>query len=96
MRLSGFSRFFAKSFLGAGVFKEASWSKAVYNMQKAVELDPGRIYHHLELAEIYLDQKQYQDARLQLHLVDSLPPREIMDSVYKRQGAGLERKLAKR
>jgi len=96
MRLSGFSRFFAKSFLGAGVFKEASWSKAVYNMQKAVELDPGRIYHHLELAEIYVDQKQYQDARLQLHLVDSLPPREIMDSVYKRQGAGLERKLAKR
>ena len=96
MRLSGFSRFFAKSFLGAGVFKEASWSKAIYNMEKAVELDPGRIYHHLELAEIYADQKRYNDARVQLHLVDSLPPRELMDSVYKRQGVSLQRQLAKR
>jgi tetratricopeptide (TPR) repeat protein len=96
MRLSGFSRFFAKSFLGAGIFKEASWSKAIYNMEKAVELDPGRIYHHLELAEIYADRKRYKDAENQLHLVDSLPRREIMDSVYKRDAAALQRRLAKR
>jgi regulator of microtubule dynamics protein 3 len=96
MRLSGFSRFFAKSFLGAGIFKEASWSKAIYNMEKAVELDPGRIYHHLELAEIYADRKRYRDAENQLRLVDSLPLREIMDSVYKRDAAGLQRRLAKR
>jgi regulator of microtubule dynamics protein 3 len=96
MRLSGFSRFFAKRFLGAGVFKEASWSQATYYMEKAVQLDPGRIYHHLELAEIYSDQKRYKDASAQLHVVDSLPPREIMDSVYKRQAATLQRGLAKR
>ncbi len=96
MRISGFSRFFAKSFLGAGIFKEASWSKAIYNMKKAVELDPGRIYHHLELAEIYADRKRYRDATTQLHLVDSLPPREILDSVYKRRAAALQRRLAKR
>jgi tetratricopeptide (TPR) repeat protein len=95
MRLSGFSRFFAKSFLGGGIFKDASWSKAIYNMEKAVELDPGRIYHHLELAEIYADRKRYNDAAQQLHLVDSLPAREIMDSAYKRQGASLERQLAR-
>jgi tetratricopeptide (TPR) repeat protein len=96
MRLSGFSRFFAKSFLGAGAFKDASWSKAIYNMEKAVELDPGRIYHHLELAEIYADRKRYPDAKRQLQLVDSLPSRETMDSAYKRQGASLRRRLAKR
>jgi Tfp pilus assembly protein PilF len=78
------------------VFKEASWSKAIYNMEKAVQLDPGRIYHHLELAEIYADRKRYKDASAQLHLVDSLPAREVMDSVYKRQGASFERRLAKR
>ena len=89
-------RFFAKSFLGAGIFKEASWSKAIYNMEKAVELDPGRIYHHLELAEIYADRKRYKDAETQLHLVDSLPLREIMDSVYKRDAAALQRRLARR
>lgn len=96
MRLSGFSRFFAKNFLGAGVFNKASWAQAIYNMEKATQLDPGRIYHHLELAEIYADRKRLADANAQLKLVNSLPEREVMDSVYKGQGAALRRRLAKR
>ena len=95
MRLSGISRFFARNFLGAGVFKEASWNNAIANMQKAVELDPGRIYHHLELARIYVDRKRQADAETQLHAVESLPAREVMDSMYKRQGTELRRRLAK-
>jgi len=96
MRLSGLSRFFARNFLGAGVFKQASWNNAIAYMQKAVALDPGRIYHHLELARIYADRKRPADAETQLHAVESLPAREVMDSVYKRQGAELRRRLAKR
>jgi regulator of microtubule dynamics protein 3 len=96
MRISGFSRFFAKKFLGAGVFKQASWEQAIYNMEKAVELDSTRIYHHLELAEIYADRKRRVDAKTQLRAVDSLPAREVMDSAYKREGAALSRRLAKR
>ena len=96
MRISGLGRFFAKSFLGAGIFNQASWGKAIYNMEKAVQLDPGRIYHHLELAQIYAERKRVADAKTQLHLVDSLPDREVMDSVYKRQGAALRRRLDKR
>jgi tetratricopeptide (TPR) repeat protein len=96
MRISGLSRFFARNFLGAEVFNQASWAKAIYNMEKAVQLDPRRIYHHLELAEIYADRKRFADAKSQLHLVDSLPDREVMDSVYKREGAGLRRRIAKR
>jgi tetratricopeptide (TPR) repeat protein len=96
MRISGFSRFFAKKFLGAGVFDQASWDKAVYNMEKAVQLDSTRIYHHLELAEIYADRKRVADAKTQLRLVDSLPQREVMDSAYKREGAALSRRLANR
>lgn len=95
MRISGISRFFAKNFLGAGVFNQASWARAIYNMEKAVELDPGRIYHHLELAEIYADRSRVKDAEAQLRLVDSLPQREVMDSVYKRDAAALRRKLAR-
>jgi regulator of microtubule dynamics protein 3 len=96
MRISGLGRFFAKSFLGAGIFNQASWGKAIYNMEKAVQLDPGRIYHHLELADIYAERKRVADAKTQLHLVDSLPDREVLDSVYKRQGAALRRRLDKR
>lgn len=96
MRLSGLSRFFARSFLGAGIFKKASWKNATANMQKAVELDPGRIYHHLELARIYADRKRPAEAEVQLHAVESLPAREVMDSIYKRQGTFLHQRLAKR
>jgi hypothetical protein len=65
-------------------------------MEKAVQLDSGRIYHHLELAQIYADRKRVADAETQLHLVESLPAREVMDSVYKREAAALRRRLAKR
>jgi tetratricopeptide (TPR) repeat protein len=96
MRISGLSRFFAKSFLGAGIFNQASWKNAISYMEKAVELDPGRIYHHLELGMIYADRKRVADAKTQLRAVDSLPDREVMDSAYKRQALELERRLAKR
>lgn len=96
MRISGISRFFARNFLGASVFKQASWKNAITYMEKAVALDPGRIQHHLELARIYADRKRGPDAEAQLHLVESLPAREVTDSVLKRQGAELRRKLAKR
>lgn len=96
MHISGIGRFFARNLLGARIFKEASWKNAISNMEKATQLDPGRIYHHLELAEIYRDRKRWSDADAQLRAVDSLPARELMDSVYKREGAELRHKLAKR
>ena len=94
MRLSGLSRFFAKSLLGAGIFSEASWEGAISNMERAVALDPGRLYHHLELAQIYVDRKRYDDARAQLRELEALPDREIMDSVYRREAQALGAKIA--
>jgi tetratricopeptide (TPR) repeat protein len=96
MRLSGLSRFFAKTLLGGGIFSQASWEGAISNMEHAVALDPGRLYHRLELAEIYVDRKRYDDARAQLTEVAALPDREIMDSVYRREAAALEQRIAKK
>jgi tetratricopeptide (TPR) repeat protein len=93
MRLSGFSRFFAKSFLGAGIFGQASWEQAIANLQKAVELDPERIYHRLELARIYADRKRYQEALDQLGRIASLPDRELLDPLYRERAAALGRKI---
>ena len=95
MQLPALSRFFAKNFLGARVFNQASWDKAIFYMEKAVQLDPGRIYHHLALADIYADRKRLRDAGAQLRLVDSLPVREAMDTNYKQQAASLRARLAK-
>jgi tetratricopeptide (TPR) repeat protein len=96
MRLSGLSRFFAKQLLGAGIFNEASWEGAISNMERAVALDPGRLYHRLKLAEIYVDRKRYDDARAQLAQIAALPDREVMDNVYRRQAEALSRKIAKK
>jgi tetratricopeptide (TPR) repeat protein len=94
MRLSGLSRFFAKSFLGAGIFRQASWEAAISNLQRAVELDPARIYHRLELARIYADRKRYQEARDQLDRIEALPDRELLDPVYRERAAGLAKRIA--
>lgn len=96
MRLSGLSRFFAKSFLGAGIFKQASWEAAIANLQKAVELDPTRIYHRLELARIYADRKRYQEARDQLSQIDALPDRELLDPLYRDRAAALAKRIGDR
>jgi uncharacterized protein HemY len=95
MRLPGISRFFAKHFLGGRVFDQASWSRATAYLEKAVELAPGRIYHHLALADIYLDTKRSRDAEAQLRVVDSLPVREALDTNYRQQAAFLRRRLAR-
>lgn len=93
MRLSGFSRFFARSFLGAGIFGRASWEEAIANLQKAVELDPDRIYHRLELARVYADRRRYQEALDQLGRLGSLPDRELLDPLYRERAAELARRI---
>jgi tetratricopeptide (TPR) repeat protein len=96
MRLPGIQRFFARHFLGARVFNEASWPRAVSYMRKAVELNPGRIYHHLALADIYIDLDQLREAESHLRIVDSLPAREALDTNYRQQAASLRQRVAKR
>ena len=94
MRLPGITRFFARHFLGARVFGQASWPRAISYMEKAVELAPGRIYHHLALADIYADTGRLRDAEARLRSVDSLPVREALDTNYRQQAATLRRRLA--
>ena len=83
MRLSGIQRFFAKSFLGGAVFNQASWDNAFMYMGKAIEFRPDYIYHHLDLAEMDIDNDRYDDARTQLRLVESLPVSDNADPTYK-------------
>lgn len=96
MRLSGLTKFFARNFLGGGVFDQASWEGAVGNMEKAVELNPKRIYHRLDLAEVYIDRGRYSDARAQLTAIASLPLTDPLDSRYQAEAAALLAKIAER
>lgn len=89
MRLSGIQRFFAKSFLGGAVFNQASWPNAIQNMERAVSLRPDYIYHHLDLAEMYIDRERWADARTQLELVGTLEIIDAADPLYKSEAQRL-------
>jgi len=93
MRLSGLTRFFAKTFLGGKIFNAASWDSAAVYMEKAVALSPENIYHHLDLAEIYIDRDRYGEARTHLNQIESFPVYDVMDPVYQEQAAALLRKI---
>lgn len=92
MRLSGLSRFFATNFLGGNVFSSASWKEAVRYMERAVEIDPTRLTHHLDLAEIYADVGQKDKAREQYQFVIDGTAADFNDPHYKEEA---QAKLAK-
>lgn len=88
-RLSGIQRWFAKNLYGGDFLDLASWDQAVYHMETAVAIDSAVIYHRMDLAEIYVDRKRYQDAREQLLAIESLPVFDVMDPYYKERAAVL-------
>jgi tetratricopeptide (TPR) repeat protein len=93
MRLSGLTRFFAKTFLGGKVFNEASWDKAIANLERSVGIAPQVIYHHLDLAEVLIDRKRYSEARIHLNRVGDLPVVDVMDPSYKQDAERLLRRI---
>jgi tetratricopeptide (TPR) repeat protein len=94
MRLSGLTRFFAKTFLGGKIFNAASWDSAEVYMVRAVDLVPASIYHRLDLAEILIDRGRYAEARDQLSRVESLPIDDVMDPAYQARAQALVTKIA--
>lgn len=93
MRLNGFTRFVARNFLGGKVFDSASWKEAVRYMEEAVAIDPTRLIHRLDLAEIYSDIGEKAKARAQLEQLLKLPDTDPGDPKYRRQAEERLRKL---
>lgn len=89
MELSGAGRFFARTFLGGEVLGEASWEAAARHLERAAELEPDRIIHHLELARVYLERDHPDAARERLRKVLDLAPRDFHDCVYKQEAREL-------
>ena len=84
MRLSGFSRMMAKNFLGGKVFGEANWNNAVRYMEASVQAEPDRLTHHLDLARVYADRKDYAKAREHFQMVANGTATEYNDQFYKK------------
>lgn len=97
MRLPGLTKFFAKTFLGAGIFNEASWSNAVSYFTEAIRINPTNIYHHLDLAEAFVDADRQEEAKPHLEEVAQLPLGcDAGDPVFKQEAAALLQKISRR
>jgi tetratricopeptide (TPR) repeat protein len=88
-RLSGFQRFFAQMLFGAGFLRKANWDDAQRHLVRAVALNPANIFHHLELAQVYVDLGKYSAAREQLTAIHDLPIADVLDHEYKNEAATL-------
>jgi tetratricopeptide (TPR) repeat protein len=70
--LNAFERMMANSVLG-GVPQGASIANADQAFQKAIELEPDYVNHHLEYGRFLKDQKRTADARRELEKAVALP-----------------------
>jgi tetratricopeptide (TPR) repeat protein len=90
MRLSGFTRMFAKNFLGGKIFDSANWADARRYMEESVAAEPNRIIHHVDLAGVYRDTGDKAKAKAEWQAAMKLPNADYNDRHYKAEAdAGL-------
>lgn len=95
-RLPGITKFFAKTFLGAAIFNQASWENAVNYYNQAIEIAPANVYHHLELGEALNDADRRAEAIPHLQEVATLALGcDPSDAAYKQQAATLLARISR-
>jgi tetratricopeptide (TPR) repeat protein len=93
MRLSGVARFMAKNFLGGKIFESASWNDAQRYLEQAVAIEPNRIVHRIDLAQVYADRDNVAKAREQIEAIARMPATDPNDAKYKADAEALAQKL---
>jgi tetratricopeptide (TPR) repeat protein len=85
MRLNGFMRSVAKTFMGGKVFDEASWTEAVRLLEAACAEEPDRTVHLVALGQVYRDAGDKAAARRALEAALRAPLQDPNDETYKRE-----------
>ncbi len=93
MRLNGFTRAMARTFLGGKVFDSASWAEAVRHLEESVRLEPTRLVHRLDLARIYRDMGRPADARASFEAALRSPLIDANDEFYRQSAEAELRRL---
>ena len=95
-RLPGITKFFARTFLGASIFSQASWDNSVNYFTQAITINPQNIYHHLDLAEALVDADRRDEARPHLEQIAQLPLAcDPMDPQFKQQAVALLQRISR-
>jgi tetratricopeptide (TPR) repeat protein len=87
MKLSGVTRFMAKTFLGGKVFDSANWDDAQRYMEESVANEPNRLVHHLDLARVYAARGMKDKARAAYEATINGKPTEYNDKQYQAEAA---------
>ena len=61
--LNWFERLFAKRWMGADLLDRATWEAAEAHLRRAVELQPGRIFHLVDLGALLAERGRREEAR---------------------------------
>lgn len=93
MRLNGFTRAMARTFLGGKVFESASWAEAVRHLEESVRIEPTRLVHRLDLARIYRDMGRRADARASYEAALRSPLIDANDEYYRQSAEAELRRL---
>jgi tetratricopeptide (TPR) repeat protein len=81
--LNGFARTFAKILYGG--LPPASDEKALEYFNKAIELNPDYINHHLELGITYQMMDNWQQAKIEFEKIANLPMKDSQDPDHKKE-----------
>jgi tetratricopeptide (TPR) repeat protein len=87
MKLSGVTRFMAKTFLGGKVFDSANWDDAQRYMEQSVANEPDRLVHHLDLARVYVARGMKDQARAQYQATINGKAIEYNDKHFQEEAA---------
>jgi tetratricopeptide (TPR) repeat protein len=85
MRLGGFTRMVAKTFLGGKIFETASWAEAIRYMEASVNVEPQRMVHRLDMARVYRDAGRTADARTAFAAAIASPISDANDDMYRKE-----------
>jgi tetratricopeptide (TPR) repeat protein len=88
LRLSGITRFMAKTFLGGKIFDSANWDDAQRYLEESTVVDPGRLVHHLDLARVYAARGNKEKAREQFDAVIKGTQTDYNDKRYQAEAEG--------
>ncbi len=88
MRLGHFTREMANTMTGGKLFASATWEEAERNLKEAIEKEPKRAIHHLDLARIYRDQGKKAEAKAEFQAVIDAPLKDYNDEKYKEEARG--------
>jgi tetratricopeptide (TPR) repeat protein len=84
-----FAERMAADYLFGGIPGEASNKKAIQHLEKAVQLDPNIVLYHYDLAQVLVDEDEYEQAQKHLEEALSLSTNNPDDEIYKPKARAL-------